>query len=203
MVEDFHFTSFREAIKPFGFVAYTPNPGTLFVKVRSGDLTRTVARLQTSWEKFVPERPFAYSFQDEQMARLHQSEARFQRLFSSLAVLAIVIACLGLLGLAIYTAEQRTKEIGVRKILGADITSIAVLLSREFVGPVIVAFLLAIPLTWYAMNKWLQGFAYRIDISWWMFLVAGLLAIVIALVTISYQSIKAAVNNPIKSLRSE
>jgi putative ABC transport system permease protein len=208
VVEDFHFTSFREAIKPFGFVAYTPNPGTpnpgtLFVKVRSGDLTRTVARLQTSWEKFVPERPFAYSFQDEQMARLHQSEARFQRLFSSLTVLAIVIACLGLLGLAIYTAEQRTKEIGVRKILGADITSIVVLLSREFVGPVIVAFLLAIPLTWYAMNKWLQGFAYRIDISWWMFLVAGLLAILIALVTISYQSIKAAVNNPIKSLRSE
>jgi putative ABC transport system permease protein len=203
VVEDFHFTNFREAIKPYGFVANIENPGTLFVKFRSKDLTHTLAELQEIWERFVPERPFVYSFQDEQMAGLHQEEARFGLLISTLTAMAIVIACLGLLGLAIFTVEQRSKEIAVRKILGAHTVSIVALLSRDFVVPIAVAFVMATPVAWYAMDKWLQNFAYRIDIAWWMFLLAGLLAAGIALLTVSFQAIKAAMVNPVKSLRNE
>ncbi|MFD2573017.1 ABC transporter permease [Spirosoma soli] len=203
VVKDFHFSSFRETIKPFGFVANFKNPGTLFVKVRSADMAQTVAALQRIWTKFVPEKPFEYSFQDEQMAKLHESEARFQHLFSSLTTLAMIIACLGLFGLAIYTAEQRTKEIGVRKVLGASVPSVVALLSKDFLKLVLIAIIIAIPIAWYTMHQWLQGFAYKIDLSWWMFALAGVLAALVALLTVSYQSIKAALMNPVKCLRSE
>ena len=134
---------------------------------------------------------------------MYRSEQRIQQLFATFAFTAIFIACLGLFGLSAFAAERRTKEIGVRKVLGASVISVVVKLSKDFVRPVIIAIAIAIPLGWYAMTKWLEGFAYKIDIQLWVFILAGFIAFFIALITISFQSIKAALMNPVKSLRSE
>jgi putative ABC transport system permease protein len=151
----------------------------------------------------VPQRPFIYSFLDEDFNQQYQSDFRFRQIFTTFSILAILIACLGLLGLATYTAEQRTKEIGIRKVMGANVGNIVGLLSKDFVKLILIAILLATPLSWYGMNLWLEGFAYQVSIQWWVFLVAGVGSIIIALMTISFQSIKAALMNPVKSLKSE
>ncbi len=147
--------------------------------------------------------PFIYSFLDDDFNNLYRGEQRTGSMFTTFAALAIFIACLGLFGLAIYSAEQRTKEIGVRKVLGASVKGIIGLMSKEFIRLVIVSVVIATPVAWWAMNKWLQNFAYRIDISWWIFLAAGGIAMFIALATVSFQAIKAAIANPVKSLRTE
>jgi putative ABC transport system permease protein len=147
--------------------------------------------------------PFLYSFLDEDFNNLYKGEQRTGSMFTTFAALAIFIACLGLFGLAVYSAEQRTKEIGIRKVLGASVSGIISLLSKDFIRLVIVSIIIATPVAWWAMNKWLQTFAYRINISWWIFLVAGVIAILIAVITVSFQAIKAAVSNPVKSLRTE
>ncbi len=144
-----------------------------------------------------------YSFLDEDFNRQYKSDFIFRRLFTTFACLAIFIACLGLLGLATYTAQQRTKEIGIRKVLGADVRNIVGLLSRDFIQLVLISILIATPISWYAMNKWLEGFAYRTEIQPWIFAVAGCMALAIAVFTISFQSIKAALTNPVSSLKSE
>ncbi len=147
--------------------------------------------------------PLGYKFADEEFQKLYTSDNLVEKLSIYFASLAIFICCLGLMGLAMFTAEQRTKEIGIRKVLGASTGSLFGLLSREFLLLVVVALLIATPVTWYGMNKWLQDFAYRTTISWWIFLAAGMIAMMIALITVSFNALKAAIANPVKSLRTE
>ena len=202
VVKDFHYASTRQKIAPL-MMLLGRNSGAIIVKVKGVDAADIVASFRKQWEAFNPPAPFTYSFLDERFAFLYESEQKTSQLFTVFAVISIVIASLGLFGLAAFTAEQRTKEIGVRKVLGASVVSIVTLLSKDFLKLVLIAICLAVPIAWLAMNRWLADFAYRIDISWWVFALAGLLAVGIAVLTISFQSIKAALMNPIKSLRSE
>ena len=203
IVEDFHFTSLREAIKPFGFILEVDNGSTFFLKIHSQDLNRTIAAIEKAWTKYHPDQPFEYSFQDEEFSKMHLFEARFQKLFSVFTVLAILITCLGMFGLVTYLAESRTKEIGIRKVLGATVNRIFILLSKDFLAMVLVALAFSSPLAYYLMHHWLEGFAYRISIDWKIFAVSGLGSIAIALITISFHSVRAAMANPVKSLRTE
>jgi len=203
VVKDFHFTSFHEEIKPFAFVDIPRRMGNYTIKLSTNNIQTILAQLQSTWNKFSPDRPFQYIFLDDTYAKLFQTEIHFQEIFTSLVILGILIACLGLFGLAAFMAQQRVKEIGIRKVLGASVFSITKLLSLDFIKLIGVAIIIASPIAWYAMRSWLQDYAYRINISWITFFIAGLLAIAIALVTISFQSIKAAIANPVKSLRTE
>ena len=166
-------------------------------------MARTVSEVGEIWSKLVPHRPFLYSFLDEDFNRQYRSDFIFRKLFTTFSCLAIFIACLGLLGLATYTAEQRLKEIGIRKVLGAETHNIVALLSKDFIKLVIISILIATPISWYAMGLWLEGFAYRMEIKPWIFMLAGLAALSIAILTISYQSLKSARMNPVNSLKSE
>ena len=166
-------------------------------------MVESIAEIQKIWTTLVPERPFEFTFQDEQVSKLYVSEVKFQKLFSNFTLVAILIACLGLFGLSAYTAQQRTKEIGIRKVLGASVLGVTRLLSKEFLKLVLLAVGVSIPIAWYAMNEWLQNFAYHIDLNGWTFVVAAFVAVLIALFTVSFQSIKAALANPVNSLRNE
>jgi putative ABC transport system permease protein len=175
----------------------------LSIKVDSRNVQQSIAYIQKTWKKLVPDYPLDYTFLDQSFERMHQADIRVGKTLSYFALLAIIVACLGLFGLAAFMAERKTKEIGIRKVLGATISNIILLLSRDFLKLIIVAVILATPLAWYFMHRWLQSFAYRIDISFMTFVWAGLIAIGIAVLTIGYQSIKAALTNPVESLRSE
>ena len=203
IARDFHFTSLRNQIKPFAFVNIPQRVANFTIKLSAENMSSSLAQLESGWKKFSSDRPFEYYFLDETYANLYKSETRFQKVFVSLVILGILIACLGLLGLSTFAAQRRIKEIGIRKVLGASVIRIAGLLSKDFLKLVIVALVLAIPVSWYLMNKWLQDFAYRIHIEWWIFLIAAVITVLIALFTISFQAIKAAVANPVKSLRTE
>lgn len=203
VIKDFHFTSFHEPIKPFGFFLIESRVNRLFVKINGENLSESIAKIQRVWESLIPERPFEFTFQDEQVDKLYASEVKFQTLFSSFTYVAIIIACLGLFGLSAYTAQQRTKEIGIRKVLGASVLGVTQLLSKEFLILVLIAVAVSIPIAWYVMSEWLRNFAYHIELSVWMFIVSGIAAIMIALLTVSFQSIKAALANPVDSLRNE
>jgi putative ABC transport system permease protein len=203
ITKDFHFTSMRNEIKPFAFFVNPNAQGTFLVKLAGNNIAGTLAQMERKWKQFPTERAFEYSFLDETFAKLYQSESRFQKVFISLVILGIFIACLGLLGLATFAAQQRIKEIGIRKVLGASVASVVTLLSKDFLKLVCIAFIVASPIAWYAVHRWLQDFAYRIDVKWWVFPLAGIIAILIALLTISFQAIKAAMSNPVKSLRTE
>ena len=159
--------------------------------------------VEATWNEFAPGQPFTYSFLDDRFGNMYASESRLGKVFGIFAGFAIVIACLGLFALTAFTAEQRTKEIGIRKVLGSSIGSIIVLLSKEFAKLVLIAFFIASPIAWYAMRKWLEDYQYKQELGWQVFLGAGVFAIVIALLTTSYQSIKAATANPVNSLKSE
>lgn len=204
VMKDFHFNSLHENIEPL-IMRLDENWswGTILVRIKAGKTKEAIAQLQQLYKQLNPAFPFTYQFSDLEYAKLYESEAVVSKLANIFAFLAIFISCLGLFGLATFTAEQRTKEIGVRKVLGASSSSIVRLLSLNFLKPVVLAFLLAFPAAWWAMSSWLQDYAYKININWWMFAVAGLLTISIALITVSYQSIKAAMVNPVKSLRTE
>jgi len=162
-----------------------------------------MSQVQDQWKSLSPNMAFTYSFMDQDFDAAYRSEQRIGTLFICFTALAIAIACLGLFGLAAYAAEQRNKEIGVRKVLGASVSAIVSMLSMDFIKLVFISILIASPIAWWAMSKWLQGFAYRVNISWWIIASAGGAAILIAFVTISFQSIKAAIANPVDSLRSE
>lgn len=203
VVKDFNYISLHRAVEPLTLPFEPYASRYLSLKVKGDDLPSTIAAVEQVWKELAPHRPFIYSFLDEDFNKQYESDFRFGKIFTTFSVLAILIACLGLLGLATYTAEQRTKEIGIRKVMGADVSSIVKLLSMDFIKLVIVAILIATPVSWYAMNKWLEGFAYQAPIHWWIFPIAGFMAIVVALVTISFQSVKAALMNPVKSLKSE
>ena len=204
VLKDFHFNSMHETIEPL--IMRLDDQwkwGTILVRIKAGKEKETIASLQKIYKEVNPKFPFTYQFSDQEFAKLYTSEAVVSKLANLFAFLAIFISCLGLFGLATFTAEQRVKEIGVRKVLGASVSTIVQLLAANFLKPVVLAFLIAFPLAWYAMNKWLEGYAYKVSISWTMFAGAALLTICIALVTVSFQTIKAAIVNPVKSLRSE
>jgi putative ABC transport system permease protein len=202
VVKDFHYRSLHERIAPTVMVL-NDNAGAILVKARTDDVAGLLTSLKQQWAAFKTGEPFRYSFLDESYAAMHRAEQRTSRILSLFAVLTVFVACLGLFGLATFTAEQRTKEIGVRKVLGASVPHLVALLSRDFLKPVLIAFVLASPVAWYALNRWLEDFAYRIEIELWVFALAGVLAVAIALLTVSFQSVKAALMNPVKSLRSE
>jgi putative ABC transport system permease protein len=203
VAKDFHFASFKTEIKPFAFVAIPERSDNLTIKLSTRNLSNTMQQIASTWKTFAPDKPIQYSFLDETFAQLYKSETNFQKVFVVLVILSIVIACLGLFGLSAFTAEQRTKEIGIRKVLGASVSGIATMLSKDFLKLVIISIFIASPLAYWAMNKWLQDYAYRIQINWLIFLIAGIAAVFIAVITISFQAIKAAVANPVKSLRTE
>jgi putative ABC transport system permease protein len=203
VVKDFHFRSLQEVIKPISMRIEPNGCDLVSINLSGKNIPATIAAIENKWKTMIPKRPFSYYFLDEFFDKQYRSEDRFGKLFLNFAILAIFISCLGLLGLASYSTMQRTKEIGVRKVLGASVTNIVNLLSIDFLKLVIISFIIAAPLAWYFMYKWLQGFAYRIGIGWLVFVEAALTAILIALITVSFQAIKAAVANPVKSLRTE
>lgn len=203
VARDFHFTSLRNEIKPFGFVMIPRFVGNFTIKLAPGDIGGTLAELQRLWKKNFPDAPYEYTFLDETFSKMYAAEVRFQRLFIILVVLGIIIACLGLFALATFSAEQRVKEIGIRKVLGASVGHVVGLLSRDFLKLVLVAVFIAIPVVAYAMGVWLEGFAYRIDLEWWVFVAGALVALIIAFGTISTQAIRAAMADPAKNLRTE
>jgi putative ABC transport system permease protein len=204
VAKDFNFKSLKENVKPLTFRILDPwNGDLLSVKLAGGNVKETLKTIEKQWKVQYPERPFSYYFLDEFYDRQYRADERFEALFLNFAALAIFISCLGLLGLASYSTVQRTKEIGVRKVMGASAASIVGLLSKDFLQLVGIAFLIAAPLAWFGMNHWLEGFAYKTAIRAWIFVAAALLSVLVALATISFQSIRAALMNPVKSLRSE
>lgn len=204
VLKDFHFASMHQSIEPLIIrLDENWNWGTVLVRIKAGKTKAAITDLERISKQLNPNFPFTYQFADLEFAKLYTSEMMVSKLANIFAFLAIFISCLGLFGLATFVAEQRTKEIGVRKVLGASVTSIVALLSSNFLKPVVIAFFIAFPIAWYLLNNWLQGFAYRIDIQWWVFALAGLITIFIALATVGYQSIRAAISDPVKSLRTE
>ena len=206
VVKDFHFESLHNPIKPFGFSTmnfFGNKYAYLIATLGTTDYSKTLSAIQSSWTRINPNIPFSYSFIDQDFQRNYEKEKRTAGIVVSFTCIAILIACLGLFGLVTFSAETRTKEIGIRKVLGASETAIVTLLSKDFLKLIIIALLVAFPVSGWAMNKWLNNFAYRIPVSWWMFAIAGGLALLIAFITISYQSIKSAVANPVKSMRTE
>ena len=205
LVKSFHINSLHEAIPPLilSLQRGKENWGQLIVRSQPGQTREALASMEKAYKKFNPRFPFGYQFTDQEYANQYKGENVVSKLANYFAFLAIFISCLGLFGLAMFTAEQRTKEIGVRKVLGASVLSITSMLSADFLKLVLIAALIAFPLAWYLMKNWLQKYEYRIEIQWWFFLVAGVLAVTIALLTVSYQAIKAALMNPMKSLKTE
>ncbi|PWU24280.1 hypothetical protein C5B42_00170 [Candidatus Cerribacteria bacterium 'Amazon FNV 2010 28 9'] len=204
ILKDFHFNSLHDPIQPLILrLRENENSGNALVRIQPGKTQMALRTLEALSREFNPKFPFAYQFLDEAYNGLYTSEQIISKLSRYFAFIAIFICCLGLLGLVMFTAEQRIKEIGIRKVLGANTASVFGLLSKDFLLLVLIAFVIASPIAWWAANDWLTGFAYRINISWWMFLLAGLLAMIIALLTISFQALKAATANPVKSLRTE
>lgn len=203
VVPDFHQKSLRDEIGPCIIASYADWYRQAGIRIAGNNPAQTLEHIRQTWQQIFPDEVFAYQFLDEQLARLYETETLTARLINAFTGIAILICCLGLYGLVTFTVGQRTKEIGVRKVLGASVSSIVALLSKDFVRLVLVAIVIASPLAWYAMSRWLQGFVYRTEIGWWVFALAGLLAMGIALLTVSFQSIKAALMNPVKSLRSE
>lgn len=202
VVEDFNFDSMRGNIRGLCMILGI-SPSIVSVKLNPADLNASIGAISSLWKKFSPQQPIRYVFMDESFANMYADVQRMGKLFSSFAFLAIMIACLGLFAMSAFMAEQRSREIGIRKVLGASVTQVTTLLSKDFVKLILIAIVIASPIAWWAMHKWLEDFVYRTDISGWIFLAAGLVVVVIALTTISFQSIKAAIANPVKSLRSE
>jgi putative ABC transport system permease protein len=202
VVRDFNFNSLRQNITPVALFLGNNN-GNLGLRVSTTNLPTLISKLQSKWKALAPSAQFNYSFMDADFEATYRTEQRMGQIFIIFTSLAIIIACLGLFGLSAYAAEQRTKEIGIRKVLGANISTIVRLLSLDFIKLVFISILIATPIAWWAMNKWLQDFAYRINIQWWVLVIAGSAAMLIAFMTISFQSISAALANPVDSLRSE
>lgn len=203
VVEDYHYQSLHQIIEPL-ILHIKPNRfSTIAVRIQAANVTETLAFLKDTWSKFDPQNAFEYSFLDEDLTNKYRSEIKLGKIFTYFSSLAIFIACLGLFGLASFTAEQRTKEVGIRKVLGATVANVTSLLSKDFIKLVLLANLIAWPIAWNVMNLWLEDFAYRTHIGWWVFVMSGGLALVITLLTVSWQAIKVAIANPVKSLRYE
>jgi ABC-type antimicrobial peptide transport system permease subunit len=203
VMKNFHLESLHAPISPLVIRLRPEETYTVLVRTEAGKTTEALAGMERVARKYNPAYPFEYDFADEEFERQYKSETVIGQLAKYFAFLAIFISCLGLFGLSAFTAEQRTKEMGIRKVLGASVTSIVSLLSKDFLKLVTLAFVIAAPLAWFAVQQWLRNFEYKVDVGWTTFAVAGVLALLIALLTVSFQSVKAALTNPVKSLRSE
>ncbi len=203
VLKDFNFKSLKDPVTPLLFFTQWYQGNMLYVRTTAADAQQAIAAVKKQYQKYASYIPFTYNFVDKQFAAKYESDQREGTLFNLFAAIAIFISCLGLLGLATFTAQRRTKEIGVRKVLGASVGNLIRLVSVDFLKLVIIAIVIAIPVGWFVMNKWLENFAYKTDISWWIFLAAAAMAILIAVLTVSFQAIKAAVANPVEALRSE
>lgn len=203
VVKDFHFKSLYDKVVATVLQIYTPAYWKVAVKFNTANVDRTIKDVQTVWSRFAPDYPIEYIFLDDNFELMYKAEDKLRSLLWIFTAIAIFVACLGLFGLAAYAAERRRKEVGIRKVLGATVHGIVLLLTKDFVKLVLVSLLIASPIAWYFMNQWLQDFAYRITISWWMFVFGGVIALCIALVTVSFQSVKAALANPTRNLRTE
>jgi putative ABC transport system permease protein len=205
VMKDFNYNSLHDDVKPFMLV-YDKNIGDLqdlVVSTDSKNYKATLGKIEAIWHKDFSSLPFEYTFLDEAVQKQYETEITLSQIINSFTLMAILISCLGLFGLAAFSAEQRNKEIGIRKVLGASVISLTTLLSKDFLKLVVISFVIATPISLWAMNKWLQAFAYKVNLSWWMFALAGMLAVCIALFTVSFQAIKAALMNPVKSLKTE
>jgi putative ABC transport system permease protein len=206
IIKDFNFQSLRDPVTPLTIQStesFGGGSAYVYARVKGKNATNVVSDIEAAWKKLAPDQPFKYQFLDQNLNAQYESEQRAGKVFAIFSGLAIIIACVGLFGLAAYTANLRTKEIGIRKVLGASVGGIVVLLSKDFTKLIIIAFILATPFAWYMMDTWLQNFAYRIQLGVGIFLLAGVIALLIAWITVSYQSIKAAIVNPVKSLKNE
>jgi putative ABC transport system permease protein len=203
VTKDFHFESLHQKIVP---LIMFPNPNFLngiSVKLSGTNIPGSISTVEKVWRKYLPETPFDYSFLDTRFDKLYEAEQKQESIFTSFSLIAIFIACLGLFGLSAFTISQRIKEIGIRKVLGASVNNIVGLLSKDFLKLVFVAAVIAFPAAWFAMHKWLQDFAYRINIQWWVFILAGIIAAAVAFFTVGLQAARAATSNPVKNLRTE
>ena len=205
VVKDFHIYSLQHKIEPI--IMQLPQKANdrdnIYVRLQGQNLPQALTYVEQTFRKFDASSPFEYHFLDQNFAAQYQAEQKQGLLLLAFTILTIVIACLGLFGLITFTVEKRVKEIGIRKVLGAGVGSMVTLLTTSLLKVVLISLLVAVPLSWLVMNKWLEDFAYRIQLQWWMFALAGIISIVIALITLSFQAIKAAIANPVKSLRSE
>jgi putative ABC transport system permease protein len=204
IVKDFHFRDLHVPIEPYAFLLNNqPSYSYLLVHAKAGNVSPLLNSIGKTWRGLNPSEPFEYSFLDEDFQKNYATEDRRAAMVGLFTTIAILISCLGLFGLAAFSAEQRTKEIGIRKVLGASVSSIVGLLSKDFIRLVVIALFIAVPVGWYSMHKWLEDFAYRIQIGWWMFAVAGVFAVLIAFATTSFHATKAALTNPARNLRTE
>lgn len=202
VMKNFHFSSLKDEIKPVALV-FEEDRGAISMRVKTARLAGMIKTVENKWKEFSPNQEFSYTFMDQDFDATYRTEQRMGKLFMTFSTLAILIACLGLFGLAAYAAEQRTKEIGIRKVLGANASAITAMLSKDFVKLVLLAIIIGSPVAWYCMNKWLQDFAYRTHLQWWIPALAAIITLIIAFATISFQSIRAAFTNPVKALKSE
>ncbi len=203
VVKDFHYKSLHSTIEPLAILFQSGNPTNITIRMTTQNISNTMNHIQKIWQTILPDYPLKYQFYDEWFDQMYRNEEKFAGAISIFAILAIVISCIGILGLAIYNAERRTKEIGIRKVLGASVSGILYMLSKDFAKWIIVANIIALPIGYFAVNQWLQDFAYRTKISWWTFMLAGMLALAIALLTVSWQVVRTATANPVKSIRYE
>jgi len=206
VVQDFNYMDLTNHVEPLMLYQFAASSGTLyhlFIRLRPGNPSNALAALQTAWKKIAPDYPLKYNFLDEDLDRFYKSESRLSNIIGWAGGIAVFLACLGLLGLAALAVVNRTKEIGIRKVLGAPVSTIISLISKDFLKLVIIAFLIATPLTWWLMNKWLQDYVYRVKVEWWVFGLSGVAIVFIALLTVCFQAIKAAISNPVESLRTE
>jgi putative ABC transport system permease protein len=203
VVKDFHYKTLYDIVETAVLQIFPDASWKVAVKIKTADMKTAIAGVNKTWDQFSPEYPFEYNFLDENFDEVYKSEDKLKSLLWIFTGVAIFVGCLGLLGLAAYAAQRRIKEIGIRKVLGASVQGLVVLLSKDFLKLVVIALIIASPIAWYFLNDWLQAFAYRIDIGWWVFALAALIAVVIALLTVSFQAVKAAIANPVKSLRTE
>jgi putative ABC transport system permease protein len=204
VVKDYHFTSMIQEITPQLFTMKNANSfGTYFIKIKPNTQTASLKLIQKTFKKWYPLSPYSYVFKNDLVKQDYEAEAKWKQIILFGAIITIFISCIGLFGLSVLSAEKRTKEIGIRKVLGATVASVTSLLSKDFIKLVVISLVIASPVAWYFMNRWLQDFAYRIHISWWVFAITAFTALSIAFATVSFQAIKAALANPVKSLRTE
>jgi putative ABC transport system permease protein len=203
VVQDFNFQSLKEQIAPLIFFTFWNNRSILYIRTSGNNAHQSIVSVEKQYKKYASDVPFSYQFLDKNFEELYKSDQRTGMLFNVFAGIAIFISCLGLFGLVTFTAQVKIKEIGIRKVLGASVAGIIQLISKDFMKLVIIAIIISIPISWWIMNKWLQGYVYRVDISWWVFVLSAGIAILTALLTVSFQSFKAAIANPAKSLRTE
>jgi len=202
VIKDFNFNSLREQVAPLVLTLQQDNGG-MALQISGRDIPGLLDEIKTSWKSMASSEPFSYTFLDDEFNKQYGADQRRGEIFLIFSILAILIACLGLFGLVTFAAEQRVKEIGIRKVLGAAVPDIFAILSKDFVKLLLLSICIASPIAWWVMNKWLQDFAYRVSIGWWMFVTVGVITLLIAIVTLSFQVAKAALANPVKSLRAE